>query len=509
MTVDPTPTPSNPTPNPSPDDRPPAGVPPNVPPVVGPEPTGWSTGIAPKYIGLFLWVVYFDQLGRRALPIAGIGPAVLGALVAGILCYRLLYHVPATWGFRTGRTLDELGAGTFGAAGAHVLTGVLVGLAEVVWFAVATGYATELTLEGLVACNLLGPESLQPIRWGSTGLILPGATFLATSLLWSYAAGMTGQFLIAIIAALMNIYPIFMAVLLASAMLAMLGGAAQFHPSGIDPGVPWPLQSNSWRAFALLIELVFGFFALPGAMSADWGAVTRTERDVQRGGWVAVAGASGIVATLALLTVAGFLGKEVAHVHLAGPEAASFHAAVLDGIGGIPSGVILLVFGLGSLAPTCYAASIFSRRFLDAAPGMKLKRLHWTLIGTTTAWFLIVAGIARPARLETIFVVMGAVFAPLVASMSADFHRQKGRWSGPRSGVNLPGLIAWLVGMAVGLIPVVAGSLGWNRGAMFHPAALFGFLAAYFTYLTLAALGLDSRPSGTGLHRESEVRIEI
>ena len=450
----------------------------------------WQTSTAPQYIALFLWVAYFDQIGRRTLPLGGLGPAVLGAAVAGVLCYLLLYRAPAMWGFRTGKPPTELGASTFGATGASWFNGLMVGLAQVVWFAVATHYATDLTFRGLVAIGLMSPEYLLPME--VRGLRLPNALFLFTSLTWTFAAAMTGRYLVRIIAALMNIFPIFMGVLLAVAMLWTLRGVPQFHPPAIDPRTMEPVPDGGPRAFLLMIELVFGFFAPAGALAADWGLASRTEKDVRLGGWVGVAFASWTVATLALLTVAGAIGQRPP---TSGPpdgpvivDDYSFHAAVQSTIGGPLAGTIFLAFGLASLAPACYASFLFGHRFAAAWPG--ITRVRGTLIGASSAWLLIAAGLA--GRLETIFSLMGAVFGPVVAAMAADSLRQRGGWAGARRGINPPGLVAWLVGLAIGLVPIVAGALGWEAGARFQPAALFAFLAAFATYLALAGLGAES-----------------
>src|SRR5262249_51847984 len=87
----------------------------------------------------------------------------------------------------------------------------------------------------------------------------------------------------------------------------------QFRPQPPGAGgvnVEGPIGPGSVPAMLMMIELVFGFFATAGAMGADWGAVSRTERDVRLGGWVSVAMASWTVATLALLTVAGSLAGQ-------------------------------------------------------------------------------------------------------------------------------------------------------------------------------------------------------
>jgi purine-cytosine permease-like protein len=193
---------------------------------------------------------------------------------------------------------------------------------------------------------------------------------------------------------------------------------------------------------------------------------------------IAVAVASWTVATLGLLTVAGAVGAG----RLAPPDD-TFRAAVRAAIGGNLGAVILLVFGLGSLAPACFSAYLFSLRLFDVWP--RITQTRWTLFGTTAAWLLMAVGISQ--RLELVFPVMGAVFAPLAAALTADYLRQRGAWRGPRRGVNVPGLLAWAVGLAVGLMPIL------NPAAIrFQPAAVFAYLAAFVTYIVLAGLGAES-----------------
>ena len=130
------------------------------------ERRGWLRSIAPNYIGLFCWVVYFDQLGQRTLSSGGLGWSVLGAMTAGLLCYQFLYYVPAMWGMRTGRPLTIVATSTFGTTGSVWIAGVAIGLAQVVWFAAGTYYATDLTFEGLVSCRLLDTKARNPVALG-------------------------------------------------------------------------------------------------------------------------------------------------------------------------------------------------------------------------------------------------------------------------------------------------------------------------------------------------------
>ncbi len=449
----------------------------------------WQATTAPAFIGLFLWVVYLDPLAVRTLPVGGLGWSVAGAAIAGLLCYRLLYYVPAMWGMRTGFPLTVLGTSTFGVEGATWLTGLLMGLAQVVWFAVANFYATELILEALVSCRLLGLKSLRPLVLG--GLSLQSPLFLFTSLVWCYWSALTGAYLVRLISALMRICPIFPAAMLGWAVLLSLSGLPQFQPPGIDPVTGESVRQRGPRACAWMVQMIFGFFATAGAASADWGVAVRNERDVRMGGWVGVVIASWVMATLALLTVAGGVGRLGPASRALGLHPAAqytFHQVIFTSIGGWVGSVMLLIFGLVALAPATYASYVFSHRFAALRP--RIPRWRWTLIGATAAWCLIAPGIA--GQLEAIFGLMGALFAPLVGAMAADYYRHRGEWPGPRQGVNQAGLVAWVMGLTVGLVPLIARAWGRVEGARFQPATVFAFLTGFLVYLLMAWFGAEA-----------------
>jgi cytosine permease len=485
---------------------------PNLPkpkPKIIPKP--WQRGLGPYYIGLFLWIVFFDQLGMRALPVGGVGWSFLGAVLAGPLCYLLLFRVPSLWGFATGKPLTELACSTFGVGGARWVPGLLVGLAEVVWFAVAVSYGTDLTLKGLSTAKLIDPGQLKPIVLGAMTLKSP--LFLATSLFWSVAAALVGRWFVRLVAAIMYVYPIFPAMVFGGAMLAMMGGIRYFAPTGIDPlgliAIP-ESRAGIW-SMMLVIQMIFSFFAMAGATGADWGAATSTERDVRVGGWIAVGLAPIVIAAIALVTIAGFQGRLNAPtvsefspddsfasplsdpsslrrltnfrsstsqiVTLGKPPEATFRAVMSDGIGGRLGCAMLMIVGVAALAPAVYSAFVFGQRLQETLP--TLSKTRWTLIGAFVAWPMVAFGIVD--RLEVVFSVMGALFAPLVACLAAEYAIHRGIWPGPRSGVNRPGMIGWVAGVLVGLIPLLRG-----RFASFQPAAFWAFLAAFAVYRIVA-----------------------
>ncbi len=494
------------------------------------EPKPWQTGLAPVYIGVFLWIAFSDRLGRRALPVGGLGWAMLGALAAGPLAYALLFRVPATWGWKTGRRLDAVAAGTFGVRGAPLVPGLLMAMGQVVLFAVAVGYAVDLTFDGLVAGRMVDPRALRPVQVG--GATLRSPLVLATSLAWAIITGLVSFRFTRWIAALMQYFPLFPALLLGVAMVGTLTGLRNFRPTGVDPldpGLVLAPREGAILAFLLTFQWVFGFAALAGVAGVDWGAGSVALRDVRAGGWVGFGLAPVVVAALALLAVAGHQGSLAAAQPFSfeppktyarrppsgstigdlpgrpGGEAPASSASPVPGpdappftlravlVGGFDRRVgfaMLLIFGLASLAPAIYASFGFGRRFSAMGPGV--APLAWTLLGATAGWLLIVGGWA--GRPEDVFNVLGAAFAPVSGAMAADYALRRGRWPGPRRGVNPPGLIAWALGLAVGLVPTVARALGSARPDRFQPAALGAFAVAFLAYALLALARLESRP---------------
>jgi cytosine permease len=498
------------------------------------EPPGrkpWQWGIAPHYIGLFLWIVFFDQLARRTLTVGGLAMAVSGAAAAGLLGYLLLFYAPAMLGLKSGRPLAVVASSTFGASGSVWLPGFLLGLGQVAWFAVATSYATDFCLRGLVTAGLIAPEALRPLVWH--GWTMPGPLFLITAAAWCAAIAPVGQVFMRWIGALMHVYPVFLAAMLAGTMVWALAGLAagveMRFPLPFDPRTAEPVVRGGPRAFATMIQLVFGFAATTGLIAVDWGAASREPRDVRLGGLIGIGFTPAIVATLALMTVVvaagrgpGFRSELLAQdrmtevlnrprvrgfedpteaiaaqrdearreIRALGDSRFTYGHVLEASIGGRVGGAMMILFGLGSMAPAVYAAWSYGQRF--SAVGPRLSRWAWAFIGALAGFLLIASGVTT--RLEEIFNIMGAVFAPVVGALAADALRHRGAWAGPRRGVNAPGVAAWLVGLGVGLLPMLGRLAPPWRLQDVQPAAVFAFLAAFATYGLLALLRLESRP---------------
>jgi cytosine permease len=481
-------------------------------------PKSWQWGIAPHYIGLFLWIAYTDGLAVRTLPVGGLPATVLGAMVAGGLCFLLLYYAPAMLGLRSGRSLIDVAAPAFGERGATWLPGVLIGVVQVIWFAVALSYAIDFTFRGLVVLRLLDGRHLQ--FWTVGTFTVRSPLFLITAAVWSVATALIGVWAVRLISALMNVYPVFPALALAGAMLWALPGLSNYQPPGIDLITAEVVSNGEVQAFAMTIQLIVGFFATAGVAAVDWGAASRDARDVRVGGLVGVAFAAFLLATIALVTVAGAQGRRPSpaldrereaearltqarsmrrglnpiverarrdldqarrELRTLGVADYSLGAVLQHGVGGPAGGAMLLIFGLGSMAPAVYAGFVLGQRFAAAWP--ILPRPTWTLIGCLASLPLI--AFKEPSKWWTWYGPIGAAMAPLAGILAADFVRSRGRWLGPRPGVVLAGPVAWLVGFAVGLLPQIGRALRLGRWSQAEPAAVFAFLAAFVVYWAL------------------------
>lgn len=447
----------------------------------------WQSALAPQTIGLFLWVAFFDQIPQEALRPGGLVWPVLGAALAGGLCYLFLYRSPALWGMATGRPLGAIATSTFGVTGATWVPGLLLAGLGVVWLAVSVAYASGLSLRGLVLFGMLDPGYLSP-RGGR-----PGRLFLFTSLLWCYAAALVGRYLVRVIAALMKAYSVLPAVLLGVAAVLAFPGLRGYEAARVLRGEPTPGWDAGLVAALVTVQMIFGFFATTGLMAADWGAVARDANDVKAGGWVGVALGSWVVTTLALLTTAGAESLAAVRRGAAVPGGVGpwrYSAALESLIGGRLAGAALVVFGLAALSFACTSAYVVSIRLNQIWP--RVSRTRWTLLAAGLAWVLVAGGLVD--RLFHVFSVVGGLAAPAVGALTADYVRARGVWPGPRVGYNPPGWFAWALGSLVGLAPELgrAAGLPWPWLERMQPAAVLGFLAAFLTYLVAAGLGAES-----------------
>jgi len=414
----------------------------------------WYANTAPSYAGIFLWIAFYRSMAAGTLAHAGLAVCFAGLIVAGLLCHFLYYLAPAMLGMKTGLPLYVVGSSTFGTKGGYVMPGLLMGLLQIGWFAVATSVASEFILRGL------GADAT------------PGRTpFIVTGLIWGAVlawVGAKGIQYVAKVSMLLNAIPLLMLLIV---FFQTAGGIGNYQ-------IP-AQNADSFAAFTTMLAIVIGFFATAGAAGADFGMNSRNQSDVKMGGFI------GIV--LAVIVAGGLPMASIAGAHGAGLSQGFDYADVIQAIGGPVAAAMFFLFAIASVPPTCFCAFIAGNSFSTMIPGV--PRVTSTMAGAAVGIVLAVTGVAT--HLISFFTIVGASFGPICGAMAADYLLSGKKWAGPREGVNLAGYIAWAVGFAVGIMPFLplpADILPYTQ-----PAVLYSFIAGFAVYWILAKAGVQPK----------------
>jgi cytosine permease len=406
----------------------------------------WYKNTFPSYAGIFLWVAYYLGLAAPTISQASLTVCMAGLVVAGLLCFGLYYYAPGMLGMQTGRTLYIVGTSTFGTTGGYLMPGLLMGLLQIGWFAVATYFATDYIMKGL------GQNS--------------HTLFVIIALVWAYglaAVALKGIAYVAKAAQFLNWVPLIMIVIV---FWANKGGIASYTPP----------QSDPLNGFLVMLGLVIGFFATAGAAGADFGMNSRNQKDVVLGGLTGVTLAIVVAGGLPILSVAGHIGST--------PGAAPNYdyAATIANVGALAP-IMFFLFALASMVPTCFCTFIAANSFGTMLP--KIPRLVSTMTGVTIGAILAVTGVA--ANLIGFFTIVGASFGPICGAMAADYLLAGQKWSGPRQGINWAGYLAWAVGFLVGILDKIPGvPVGLVNAD--RPAVLWSFVVGFVLYFLLASI---------------------
>jgi cytosine permease len=403
----------------------------------------WYKNTSPTYAGIFLWVGFYLGLAKPTLSEASVRVCLLGLVVAGILCFGLYYYVPGMLGMQTGRPLYIVGTSTFGATGGYIMPGLLMGLLQLGWIAVAAWISTDFIMKGIHA--------------QSQGL------FIIISVVWTYAVAwvaVKGIRYVARASQVLNWIPLIMIVIVC---WANRSGIAAYRPPHHD----------SLTGFLAVLAIVIGFFATAGAAGADFGMNNRNRRDIAFGGLTGIALAIIVAGGLPLLSVAGYLGRTGGH--------STFEYTGAIGSVGALAPMMFFLFVGASFAPNCFACFIAANSFATMLP--RIPRNVSTLIGVTFSAALAATGVAQ--NLVGFFSIVGASFGPICGAMVADYLLAGRKWSGPRQGVNWAGYVAWASGFVVGILGHVPGvPANWVKAD--RPAPLLSFVAGFVVYFALA-----------------------
>jgi cytosine permease len=426
----------------------------------------WYKNTAPTYAGIFLWFVFWNKMASGDSPAAGgvlgkgIGVALLGLVVAALLCHFLFYLVPGLFGLKTGLPLYVVGTSTYGVQGGLWMPGFLMGALQFGWLGV-NAYFSSLALAPLFG----GSQTAQII----------------IAILWAAVAAFVGLKGIQYVAKVATFLPLIPLVILIIMLGKTLGGIGDFSADALVAASTVESGGAAGLSFfgvmALCITYVVGFFATAGAAGVDFGLNSKDEKDVQMGGLIGIALAAIVAGGAAILIAAGAFGKGLgAGLDTAAP---SFMGAVM---GSEKAGNVMgLLLAVAAFPPACFSSFIAANSFKTTLP--KVDPFISVGVGTAVSILLAVTGWA--GEVMKYFMVIGASFGPVCGAMMVDYLMAGKKWAGPRAGWNLAGWISWVVGFAVGMAPLV--------GIANIPAApLAAFIVGAVLYYVLASAGLES-----------------
>ncbi|MEN6576605.1 MAG: cytosine permease [Phycisphaerales bacterium] len=425
----------------------------------------WYKNTAPTYAGIFLWFVFWSQAPSGGSGIVGgvlsqgVGVALLGLVVAALLCHFLFYYVPGMLGLKTGLPLYVVGSAQYGTMGGFLMPGFLMGALQFGWLGV-NAYFSSQALGPLVGNNVVAIKIL--------------------AVLWAAIAAFVGLKGIQYVAKVATYLPLIPVLILVILLAKTIGGIGDFDAQKLIAAQTAGGAQGTGLSFlgviGLSIAFVVGFFATAGAAGVDFGTGSRDAKDVQMGGLVGIAVAGIVSAGAAILIAAGAFGQSgQADLNPASP---AFMGRVLgnDGAGTVMG----LLLAIAAFPSACFSSFIAANSFKTVMP--KVNPFISVGIGAAVSILLAVTGWAGKAG--SVFTVIGASFGPICGAMLVDYYLSGQKWAGPRQGWNMAGWISWAAGFVVGIAPLV--------GIANVPAApLMAFIVGAVLYFVLAKAGMQ------------------
>jgi len=444
-----------------------------------PNPPGnrgaWYKNTAPTYAGIMLWFVFWQDVPGGAGALGGVlshglGVALLGLILAALLCHFLYYLVPAMLGMKTGLPLYIVGTSTYGATGGFLMPGFVMGLLQFGWLGVNACFSAAFLVKpfypdlGLMEVISTPPHVIVAILWAAA------AAFM----------GLKGIQYVARVATYLPLIPLGILVIL---FFCTVGGVGSFEPAQVGATAEAEGTLTAIGVILVLLTYVIGFFATAGAAGTDFGMNSRDAKDVSMGGLVGISGATIFAGGLALIIVAGAFGSGKV------TDAAVLNPTQLMGalVGGKTGAVFMWLLAVAAFPPACFSSFIAANSFKTTLP--KVNPFITVGIGTAVSILLAVTGWA--ADVASVFGVIGASFGPVCGAMMVDYILAGKKWAGPRASFNPAGWISWVVGFIVGMMPLVSLPL---VGKVNIPAApLMAFIVGAVLYFVLAKAGMESK----------------
>jgi len=447
----------------------------------------WYKNTAQTYAGIMLWFVFWNQvplgsgLGEKAPGYSlsaggtlaqGLGVALLGLILAALICHLLFYLVPGMLGMKTGLPLYIVGTSTYGAQGGFLMPGVLMGLLQFGWLAVNGFFA------GILLCA--------PFGYGFPSV--PHAVVASAWIVLGAFIGVKGIQYVARVATFMPLIPLAILVILFAATVggvgsfdsqALVKAGEQFTPAAGEVIKAQPALTV-FGVIALLATYIVGFFATAGAAGTDIASNNRDAKDVHLGGLTGIALSTVFAGGAALLIVAGAYGGGMV------TSGAVMEPTRLMGniVGDKTAAVLMYLLAIAAFPAACFSSLIAANSFKATMP--KVRPLYSCGLGALVAIILAVTGLVRDAI--SVFVIIGASFGPVCGAMMADYLLSGRKWAGPRAGFNPAGWISWVLGFIVGAADFIPGLAG---KVPCPPVA--AFVVGFVLYAILAMVGLQSK----------------
>lgn len=468
----------------------------------------WFGSTAPTYAGIMLWFVFWQAIvdgGGAGAPggvlAAGVAPALLGVVLAALICHFLFYLVPGLLGMRTGLPLYVVGTSTYGVRGGLLMPGMLMGLLQFGWLAVNAWAVSEL----LCKCFNLNATA-------------PSISHGTIAALFAILAGFVGLKGIQYVAKVASYLPLIPLVVLVIMFINTMGGLGKFAPEQvIDAGkpeavaaaavveeteaggeevvvvaeametkageaVPAKAPLGTLGVLLLISTYVVGFFATAGAAGTDIASNNRNAADVQMGGLTGVALATIVSGGLAVLIIAGAYGAGIVSANNLG----QLNPVNLLGdiLGEGKRNTIMILLAISSFPAGCFSAFIAANSFKTTMPNVN----PWVSVGLGTLVAIVLAVTGVVGKVIWVFVLIGASFGPVCGAMAADYLLSGRKWAGPRAGFNMAGWISWVLGFVVGAAEFIPALRG-----MVPCPPVAAFLVGFVVYLLLAKVGLESK----------------
>jgi len=387
----------------------------------------WFKTTAQTYAGIMLWFVFWESVPSSGAPgsggilAQGVGPAILGVVIAALICHFLFFIAPGMLGMKTGLPLAVVGTSTYGVQGGFLMPGFFMGVLQFGWLAVNAYFSSKVLAVFFDFAEM-------------------STVHLAIGTVWAIVAALVGLKGIHYVAKVATYLPLIPLVILLVLLGKTVSGVGAFKPEMVTAGTTVP---GSLELALFAIAGIVGFFATAGAAGADIASSNRDAKDVQLGGLAGIAGATIFTGCVALLIVAGAYGAGLATGKPVVLKPTELMGAI---VGDRPGKIFGLLLAIAAFPPACFSSLIAAASFRNTLP--KVNPFISCGIGTAASIALVLSGKAGDAA--AVFLIIGASFGPICGAMTADYLLAGCKWSGPRAGFNLPGWISWAVGFVVG-----------------------------------------------------------